>query len=191
MPASDKPDRASAAGTDRVGATPLPWLVAVDRAIGRIEQGLLAIFLIVLVAVGAGQAVSTLLGTSWMWSEEIIRYSVFFIAMTGAALSAHTEQLIAMDFVTRLLRARRRAQLKLLLRLFTAAMCVVLIITSLKLRAQTGAESYHVIPASLGLLALPIGTGLVAFHVLVHLAVDLAYLLRGETPPDANRVSVH
>lgn len=157
----------------------------IDRALGMLEQTLLCLFLLILIGVGAIQAVASQLGTSWIWSFEIIRYSVFFIAMTGAALSAHTEQLISMDLVSRALGARGRARLTIALRLFTAVICVLLIVGGLKLRDAAGEPMYHLIDPRMGLLALPIGAALMGMHVLLHSLVDLVYLLHGRLPPRA------
>jgi TRAP-type C4-dicarboxylate transport system permease small subunit len=159
-------------------------LRAIDNALGTFEHALLAALLLMLIGVGAGQAIATKLGASWAWSFEIIRYSVFFIAMTGAALSAHTEQLIAMDFVTRMISPRTRARLRVVLRLFTVAVCVLLIIGGRMLSGAASDTLYHVINPRWGLMALPIGAGLIAVHVLLHTAIDLIYLLHGRTPPE-------
>lgn len=166
-------------------------LRAIDDALGMLEHVLLAVFLAVLIAVGTGQAIATKLGSSWAWSFEIIRYSVFFIAMTGAALSAKTEQLIAMDFVTRLLSPRGRARLRLVLRLFTIAVCVLLIIGGKMLSNAATATLYHVINPRWGLMALPIGAAMMAAHVLLHSAIDIIYMARGEVPPDGAQRSAH
>lgn len=174
-------------GADGAGAT-VPGSVrvlrAIDNALGTFEHAVLVVLLLVLVGTGAGQAIATKLGTSWAWSFELIRYSVFFIAMTGAALSAHTEQLIAMDFVTRMLRPRRRAQLRVVLRVLTIAVCVLLIVGGKMLSGAATATMYHVINPRWGLLALPIGAGLMATHVLLHTAIDVIYLTSGRTPPE-------
>jgi TRAP-type C4-dicarboxylate transport system permease small subunit len=163
---------------------PVRALRAIDNALGTMEHALLVVLLLVLIGVGAGQAIATKLGTSWAWSFEIIRYTVFFIAMTGAALSAHTEQLIAMDFVTRMISPRGRARLRVVLRLFTIVACVLLIVGGKLLSGAASDTLYHVIDPRWGLLALPVGAGLMAVHVLLHMAIDLTYLLRGRTPPE-------
>ncbi|MCG8421660.1 MAG: TRAP transporter small permease [Proteobacteria bacterium] len=164
----------------------------VDRAVGLVEQTVVVGLLAVLIGVGAAQAVVTQLGASWDWAEEIIRYAVFFIAMAGAALSAHTGQLIAMDFVTRLLQARRRAQLRIFLRLFTLSVCALLIVGGLIFSREIGAETnYHIIPPGTGLLALPLGAGLIGFHVTAHLAIDFLHLVGGQALPEHNRPAAH
>lgn len=159
-------------------------LRSIDGALGRLEQALLALLLAVLIGVGAGQAVATKLGTSWVWSFEIIRYAVFFIAMTGAALSAQTEQLIAMDFVSRLLSSRGRARLTVVLRVVTLAACALLVVGGMRLRDVVAGESlYHVIDPRLGLLALPIGGALMGVHVLLHMLIDIVRLGRRDARP--------
>lgn len=190
--ASDaSPDPDSIKGSRRPAPAGVEWLQQLDNALGLAERALLCVFLVVLIGIGSGQALATQLGSSWAWSEELIRYSVFFIAMTGAALSAQTEQLISMDFVTRLLPADRRAWLRLLLRLFTISMCILLVIGGNSLSQETGDETGHLIPPALGLLAIPIGAGLIALHVLLHFIVDVLYLGSGRTPPEQRQLSAH
>ncbi len=172
----------SGAALDAVPAV-VKLLSGVDRFFGLVEQTVLVLLLLVLIGVGAGQAVATKFDTSWPWSFELIRYSVFFIAMTGAALSAHTQQLIAMDFVTRMLAPRGRARLKIILRLFTVFVCILLVKGGLLLSDAASATLYHVVNPRHGLLALPIGAGLIALHVTLHLVIDVIYLLGGRVPP--------
>jgi TRAP-type C4-dicarboxylate transport system permease small subunit len=164
-----------------------PWyraLRALDRALGTTEQALLALLLILLIGVASGQAIMTLLGASWQWSYELIRYGVFFIAMTGAALSAHTRQLIAMDIVSRVVSPMSRARLRVVLRAVTIGLCTLLVIGGKALSdIAAGEHDHHIIPPQLGLLALPAGSLLIAVHLLLHGLLDLAYLVRGRVPP--------
>ena len=62
-----------------------------------------------------------------LMDADVLRYSVFFIAMTGAALSAHTNQLIPMDFVARSLSRVNRVRLRVLLSAFTVTICYLLV----------------------------------------------------------------
>lgn len=178
-PATEPPTVAEPVGSLARGANKL------DSALGTLELALLCAFLAALISVGTAQALaSKLFGTSWTWSFDAIRYSVFFIAMTGAALSAQAERQIAMDFVTRMLSPRGRAWLRLTLRFFVIAMCGVLAVGGNAVRATTAGEDYELIPPELGLLALPIGAVLIGMHMLLHIVVDLDFLTRGELPPE-------
>ena len=177
-------------------------LRTIDNGLGTAEHGLLCVLLFTLVATGAAQILVTQLGWRGIGFEgflhlstaelgDIIKHSVFFIAMTGAALSAHTEQLISMDFVTRLLPASRRAWLRLLLRLFTVAMCILLAVGGATLRQGALTEEGELIPPSIAILAIPIGAILLAIHVLLHFSIDLLFLVRGRTPPERTQVAAH
>src|SRR5262249_43742466 len=44
-------------------------------------------------------------------------------------------------------------------------------------------QAGELINSARGTLALPVGYALIAFHFLVQIALDLAWLLSGETPP--------
>ena len=157
-----------------------------DNAVGLLEQAALAVFLLVLIGIGVTQAVTIKFGTGLgVWSFEVLRYSVFFIAMTGAALSAHTGQLIAMDFVTRMLGRSARVRLKILLRLFTIVICGLLVEGGLQLTDSVSGAGEHTIDPGVGLMALPIGAGLIGLHVTLHLIIDLIYVSRGELPPES------
>lgn len=159
----------------------------VDSGVGLLEQALLAIFLVVLVSIGVAQAVTLKFGSGLgVWSYELLRYAVFFIAMTGAALSAHTGQLIAMDFVTRLLGATMRARLQVVLQAFTLAICLFMVKGGLVLAASVQPNSAAAVDPHLGIMALPVGAGLMGLHVLLHMVIDLTYLVRGELPPENN-----
>lgn len=171
---------------------PVLLIRRLDNAVGLLEQALLALFLLVLVGIGVTQAIAVKLGVGLgVWSFEVLRYSVFFIAMTGAALSAHTGQLIAMDFVTRLLQRRARVQLQIVLRLTTIGACGLLIVGGLRLTKSVSTTGDAAIDPAIGLLALPVGAGLLALHVALHLAIDVIYLSRGQLPPESAMRSVH
>lgn len=156
----------------------------VDSGLGLIEQALLAVFLVVLVGIGVVQAVMLKFDSGLgVWSFELLRYAVFFIAMTGAALSAHTGQLIAMDFVTRLLAPTTRARLQVLLQAFTLAICGFMVKGGFVLADSVQSNSDAALDPHLGIMALPIGAGLMGAHILLHMLIDLTYLVRGELPP--------
>ena len=163
----------------------------IDQALGWVEQMLLALFLVMLVGVGVLQAIATKAGHNFIWSFEVIRFSVFFIAMTGAALSAQTERLISLDLIPRLLPPLTRARLKLFVRLFTILICIMVIIGGVSLSKSAAHETHHLIPHDSGLLALPIGAGLIGIHLLLHSLIDLTYLRRGALPPNPSLSAGH
>ena len=178
------------------GAEPpafLHWMRQLDRVFGLLEQAVLAVLLLSLVGIGAYQAIGrNLFDSSALWSYEVLNYLVFFIALMGAALSAHTGQIIRMDVVTRALPPRGRAVARIATGLFTIAVCALLAYASLRLRREAllDEHDYHIISSANGVLMLPIGASLIAYHVFVQLVGFVTALVRGETIADEQQ-SLH
>ncbi|HUH01486.1 MAG TPA: TRAP transporter small permease [Kofleriaceae bacterium] len=165
----------------------------VDASIGVLEHILVAGFLVMLVGVAVFQvAASKFFGYREAWSSELIQFSVFLIAMAGAALAAQTDQMISMDFVTRMVKPRARVILRVVTRVFTIVMCGFLMYGGWWAREHgyRGAGE-AVVDIRTVILALPLGAGLMAFHQLMHGLIDVIYLSRGETPPEPEEPSVH
>ena len=155
--------------------------------LGRIETGALALLLALLVGTGVYQTLAAhFFEKNDTWPYEIIRYSVFFIAMTGAALAAAKARMINMDVVTRLLRPRTRAALRVGTSLFAVAVCFFLFKGGMDMRDTAAGrnEAYDYISPSSGLLALPIGAVLIGFHFLLHAIIDAIWLAGGKLPPE-------
>jgi TRAP-type transport system small permease protein len=185
---------ASPSEPDGPPAGAISVLRAVDRAIGHVEVAALVFFLVTLIGVASAQAVAhKVFGTSWDWSFEIIRYSVFFIAMTGAALAAHNQRLIAMDVISRLLSPRARAHVRLVLRTFTLGACAFLVYGGYLVQAKIAAEpaNYELLSDAHAAWALPVGAALIGLHVALHLVIDVAYLVEGSLPPEDTELAVH
>lgn len=164
----------------------------VDSAIGVLEHIVVAAFLAMLVGVGVFQVVAAkFFGYRQAWSSELIQYSVFLIAMAGAALAAQTDQMISMDFVTRMVKPRARLILRIVARVFTIVMCGYLLYGGWWARNAYQDTGETVISVRTVILALPAGAGLMAFHQLMHGLIDVIYLKRGETPPEPEEPSVH
>lgn len=156
-----------------------------DNAIGLAEAVLLCLFVAALISVAAFQAITgNLFGKTYSGTNEIIRYSVFCIAMTGSALAAQRKRLISMDIFSRLLSAKARATLRVALALFTVAMCVLLVRGSWNVYLVARGEDHLVIPKALSVFFLPAGATLIGFHIAVHAVIDALYLLTGATAPE-------
>lgn len=168
----------------------LSALLAIDRAIGRAEQVVVAALLAILIGVAVYQAIlRNLFHESPAWTFEAIRYAVFFIALSGAALSAHTQQILRMDVLTRALSPRGRAIARIVTALFTVAMCAAFGYGGLRLRAAVATETdYEILSAADGALALPIAAALIAVHQIIRAVQIAAGLARGEVIEDDQAV---
>ena len=173
---------------DAAPAPPEPGVVAilrkVDRAIARLEEVVLALFLAVLIVVGAyGAYKRNLAPPSPYWSDEIIRYAVFFVGLTGAALAAQSERLFNIDMFTRILGTRGKLVLKILQAVFTIGVCWLFFTSSLVLRTSLIGEEGEILAPTTGVLALPIAMTLISLHMFIHILIAGYYLATGKTPP--------
>jgi TRAP-type C4-dicarboxylate transport system permease small subunit len=157
-------------------------LSRLDRGVAKGEEFVLIAALIVLIAAGAGQALANhVLGSSAPFFRDYIRFPVFIIAMIGAAYAAQRGQQIGIDILSRVLPARPKAMVQIVISLFVAAMCAVLVV-----------EGYKVAHGEpFGYMALPIGAGLIAFHYLVQAVIIVSYLAVGAEPPAREGPAVH
>jgi TRAP-type C4-dicarboxylate transport system permease small subunit len=161
-----------------------------DDWVGVAETVVVATSLLLLIAVGVYQfVVSQFLETNDTWPYEVIRYSVFFIAFSGAALAAQRSKMINMDVVTRALKPKTRTMLRVATGMFAVGTCILLAKGGLDVRGTPAAAAaqYDVIPAPLGLLALPVGAALIGFHLLVHALIDISWLASGRVPPEGEQ----
>jgi TRAP-type C4-dicarboxylate transport system permease small subunit len=159
----------------------------VNDVLGTLEGLLVTVFFATLVGVGAGNAImGELFGKHIQGADEIVRYMVFFVAMTGAAMTASRLRMIGMDVLAHVLSPRGRA----VARLFATVLVVFVAIISAKVGLDVRASqmalagtSYEYIPPSVGMLAFPIGVVLIGLHYTLHAIIDVLYLIRGLVPP--------
>src|SRR5687767_10689659 len=131
-----------------------------DLALARVEEVALAISLAVMILLGAYQAVKrNFFGASPFWIDEIIRWSVFFVGLTGGALAAQSDRMINIDMLTRLFSARGKLVLRILTAAFTIYVCWLFIDGSFVVRRvlDSPGEEGELIHPAIGWLALPIG----------------------------------
>ncbi len=80
-----------------------------NKAVGVVEQAVLAALLLTLITAAILQAIyGNLLNRELGWSDEVIRYSVYYIAMISAAFAAGRQRMISMDILTRVMTARQK-----------------------------------------------------------------------------------
>lgn len=178
MTDTDNQDDAQASG-------PVGALVRFDGLIGRVEQALVAFFLALLIGIGAYQAViGIILGNKPAWADEYLRFMVFFVAMSGAALAAQQKKLIAMDIVSRLAPPRARLVIKIATALFSIAVCAWLALAANELRANalSNEAGEGFITQYDAMFALPLALWLIVFHLVVSIAVMGQHLVRGTLP---------
>jgi TRAP-type C4-dicarboxylate transport system permease small subunit len=166
------------------------WLRSVDRALGAAEQGVLFVLLGAVVITAAAAALSDrVLGVPLgRWWFDIVRGGTFSVAMIGAVFATHQQRHLAMDLVSRRLPARGRLTLRVVLALFTMLVVALLVRSGLHQLDTVGEESGdHLISTHSIVTFMPAGASLIILHTLLHMVIDLDYLMRGKTPPERMR----
>jgi TRAP-type C4-dicarboxylate transport system permease small subunit len=188
------PRAAVAGGPPHAQPAGVLGLRRIDEWVGKLELVAVSIFLASLIGVAVYQFIaSKLLGQNKNWPFEVIRYSVFFVAMSAAALAAQQKKMMAIDFVPRLMKPKTRVISRIIIALVVVFVCYLFIRGGLMVRdsiAKT-TEHYDVVNPVTGALALPIGAALIGFHFLIHAVIDMIYLHAKQMPPDDERISVH
>jgi TRAP-type C4-dicarboxylate transport system permease small subunit len=154
--------------------------------LGVIEEVAVAVSLGILIVVSVWFAYATKVRHSTAtWPYEIIRYAVFFIAMSGAALAAGRQGMFNMDLVTRSFAPRTRSYLRIGGGLIVAVLCALVVRGALDLHGHAAARDDHEILAEAhAVLAFVVGFALIGVHYLLHALAEVACWLAGQVPPD-------
>jgi TRAP-type mannitol/chloroaromatic compound transport system permease small subunit len=166
------------------------YVRVVDNTVGRIEQGLLFALVIAVVLTAAAAALSDKLAGHHLgrWWFTTVRGGTFTIAMFAAAFATHQQRHLAMDLVSRRLTPRARLVLGALLKVFTIVIAAVLLRSGLHQREHVGGASVDVFVSDKTIVTmLPIGAALIILHSLLHVVIDVDYLIRGKLPPERAR----
>jgi TRAP-type C4-dicarboxylate transport system permease small subunit len=162
------------------------WLRRADHVLGAVEQAVLVFLLGAVVLTAASAALADhLLGVQFeRWWFDIVRGGTFSMAMIGAVFASHQQRHLAMDLVSRRLPPRGRLMLRVVLAVFTVLVCGLLTRSGLHVLdkiAGEGGDQFISTPTIV--MFLPIGAVLIIVHTLLHMVIDIDYLVRGKLPP--------
>lgn len=166
----------------------------IDHRLGSIEQGLLFGLLAIVVLVAATAALADKVAHHQLgrWWHYIVRGGTFSIAMFGAVFATHQQRHLAMDLVSRRMSPRGRLVLGIVLKVFTIAIAMLLFRSGMHQRAVVGGQEsldlfgLHITDADI-VTTVPIGAAMIILHSLLHIAIDVEYLVRGKLPPERAR----
>src|SRR5262245_4605184 len=115
--------RAAELGSDSakpVEPRPVELLRRIDRALMHVEGALVSLCLFALIVVGAYAALKRrFMPPAPFWTDEIVRYMVFFIGLVGAALAAQSDRLFNIDMFARGIGVRPRLVVRMIVAAFT------------------------------------------------------------------------
>ena len=137
----------------------------------RIENGLLAILVLVLVVLAGAQIfMRNALGGGFAWADPFLRTLVVWTAMLGALAAVREDKHIAIDVLQRFLPARMQRAAHAITLLFAAAVCAALAWYGwglVDVDLDGGAKSEFGVPNWALEIILPIGFGLMALRFIL------------------------
>ena len=155
--------------------------------VGRtVEDAVLVIILSGMILLAAGQIVArNVFGFGFIWSDELLRMLVLWIAVAGAVAASRTDKHINIAILDRFLPPRLNDGVKIIIDLFTAGVCAVVTSYSINF-VRTSYEYGDVllgdVPAWILQLVLPIGLRRSSSRLTLFFLKRLAGQFRGGAP---------
>jgi TRAP-type C4-dicarboxylate transport system permease small subunit len=132
------------------------------------EDAVLVTILTAMILLAASQIVlRNFFNFGFIWADEMLRMLVLWIAVAGAVAASRTDKHITISVLDRFLPDRAKLAVKIIIHIFTAAVCGVVTWHSMQfvqLSREFGDVLMGSIPAWLPQLILPIGFGLICYR---------------------------
>jgi len=158
-------------------------LQRVDALLNKAEGMLLVLFLSVMLVMAFLQVIlRNFFSYGFPWADLLLRHLVLWIAFLGAALATSQERHISIDAFTRFLPERIKYAARVLTNLFAATVCYYLMTaaaTFLQSEMDAGTVFYGSVPVWYAQLIIPVGFGLLMFHFVVRVLLDLRATVKG------------
>jgi len=153
-------------------------LLAVDRALSRVEGWILIALLSVMVLLSFVQVVlRNVFHEGIIWADILLRHIVLWIGFLGAAIATSEDRHISIDAFARFLPDRVCHAASAITHLFAAAVCGILAHASLTFihnDLASGSEFLPGIPAWYSEIIIPVGFVLLALHFVIRACVKVA-----------------
>ena len=150
----------------------------------RIEDALLVLLLSSMIVLATLQILQrNLLGTGFVWSDELLRMMVLAVALIGAVAASRDDNHINIDILTRFLPPRVKLVVRVLVDAFTALVTGVVAWHAVKFVAlEKEFESVILgdVPAWIFQLIIPLCMGLISWRYLVYFLANILRLLKGD-----------
>jgi TRAP-type C4-dicarboxylate transport system permease small subunit len=138
------------------------------RVLAWLENASAAVIGLALIALAGTQIVARIgFDTGFIWIDGVSRQLVLWLAVFGAVIAAREHKHLGIDVLIHRFKPENQRWIFLLTSLFAAAVCVVLTHASwtLVMLEMEMSEGSSGVPSWLKLIILPIGFGLMAFHL--------------------------
>ena len=158
-------------------------LQRLDNAGRLAENAVLVMILSSMIFLAAGQIVArNVFGFGFIWSDELLRMLVLWIAVAGAVSASRADKHINIAILDRFLPQKLNSVVKVVIDLFTAGICAVVTWYSVNfvlLSHEYGDVLLGDVPAWILQSVLPIGFGLMAWRYSLFAISRSIGLLRG------------
>jgi TRAP-type C4-dicarboxylate transport system permease small subunit len=147
-------------------------ILALDTWVARLEAALIALVVLALTGVTFVQVVMRyVFGDPLIWSEEAARYLFVWLSLIGAALALHQGGHYGLDALVSRLPPWPARIVAVATSALIAAFLVLLLRTGVSEMRQAALQSSATLPVGMEwpYLAIPLGAGLMLFHLLAHL----------------------
>jgi TRAP-type C4-dicarboxylate transport system permease small subunit len=144
--------------------------ISLDRLVAGMEAGVIVVLVCLLTAITFAQvAARYVLGDPLIWSEEAARYLFVWVSMIGAALAIREGGHFGLDLLIRRVPALKPV-LGPAVTVVTSVFLVILLKTGIDETNLASMQVAMTFPMRMqwAYLALPIGAGLMLFHIAVH-----------------------
>jgi len=145
------------------------WLGGLAQWVARIEDALLAVLGLGLLAAAAAQLVFRVLETGPVWLDPLMRTATLWLALIGALVATRERRQLHIDVLARRLPGRLGQGARILTAVFTSGVCVLLAQASwtlVVLEREGGGTAFAGLPNWWLLAILPLVFGLMALHSL-------------------------
>ncbi len=157
------------------------------RALHRIEDGLLVVLLLAMIALAAAQILlRNLFDTGLTWSDPLLRMLVLWVGLLGALNASRADQHISVDLVARVLAGRVRSAVRALTSLFTCAVTALVAYHGGRFVAgefDVGDVAFARLPVWLFETIIPFAFGAIALRYGLFFLAHARALVKGPAPP--------
>jgi len=151
------------------------------------EDAVLVIILTSMILLAAAQILlRNLFNFGFIWSDEVLRMLVLWLALGGAVAASRSDKHINVAVLDRFLPRKARQFLKILIHLFTAGVCGVVTWNSVLFvhsSYEFGDRLMGNVPAWLPQLILPVGFGLICYRYSMFVIAGIIRLMQGQSRP--------
>jgi TRAP-type C4-dicarboxylate transport system permease small subunit len=175
---------------------PIRWLADLSHFLAVVEGAGIALCLLSVVFLATWQFVERNLTQHHLpffrvpgWTDGVIRHSVFLLGFLGGAYATYTGRHIRIDAVTRVLKPKKRMALRVLTTLVAVFIVGVFVKAAWGFYQvcleETGEASQvgQLFTPARGAMIMVIGYGVIAFHFLVQIVLDIGWLVSKDPPP--------